>query len=133
MLAYRNSGFLLSSNVDPFPFPPVASVASPQPRTPARSATPKTPFPVHAGAESPPAAELGVALVAVAALSVLANLRPGFAVIGNAGEARRLIPLQATAPRRPRAQAGGKALQADLTDMQATGLGAAAEYHKLGL
>lgn len=133
MLAYRNIGFLLSSNVDPFPFPPVASVARPQPRTPARSATPKTPFPVHAGAEPPPAAGLGAALVAAVALSVLANLRFSFAVIGNAGEARRLIPLQATAPRRPRAQAGGKALQADLTDMQATGLGAGAEYHKLGL
>lgn len=89
-----------------------------------------TPFPVHAGAGSPPAAELGEALVAVGALSVLANLRVGFEVIGNAGKGRRLIPLQA---RRPGAQAGGKALQANLTDMQATGSGAAAEYHKLGL
>lgn len=133
MLAYRSSGCLLSSNVDPLPLPPVASVASPQPKTPARSATPKTPFPVHAGAESPPAAEPGSGFAAVVALPVLANLRVGFAVIDNAGEDRGLAPLQETAARRPRAQAGGRALQADLTDMQATGLGAAAEYHKLGL
>lgn len=59
MLAYQMGGCLLSSSVDPFPFLPIASVASPQPRTPATRATPKTPFPVHAGAESPPAAELG--------------------------------------------------------------------------
>jgi len=133
MLAYRMSGCLLSSNVDPFPFLPVASVASPQPRTPARRATPKTPFPVHARAESPPGAELDSALLAVVALSVLAFLLFGFAVIGNASDGRRLIPLQETAARRPRAQAGGRARQADLTDMQATGLGAAAEYQKLGL
>lgn len=127
MLAYRSSGCLLSSNVDPLPFPPVASDASPQPKTPARSATPKTPFPVHAGAEP------GSAFTGVVALPVLANLRVGFAVIDNAGEGRGLTTLQETAARRPRAQAGGRALQADLTDMQATGLGAAAEYHKLGL
>lgn len=132
MLAYRSSSCLLSSNVDPFPFPPVASVARPQPKTPARSATPRTPLPVHAGAEPPPAAGPGSAFVAAVALPVLAKLRFGFAAIGNAGEGRRLIPLQATAPRRPRAQAGGRALQADLTDMQAT-LGAAAEYYNLGL
>lgn len=133
MLAYRSSGCLLSSNVDRFPPPPTASVASPQPKTPASSATPRTPFPVHAGAESPRAAEPGPVFVAVVAFPVLANLRFGFPVIGNAGEGRMLIPLQATAPRRPRAQAGGRALQVDLTDMQATGLGAAAEYHKPGL
>lgn len=133
MLAYRSSGCLLSSNVEPFPFPPVPSVARPQPKTPARSATPRTPLPVHAGAEPSPAAGPGSAFVAIVALPVLANLRFGFAAIGNAGEGRRLIPLQATAARRPRAQAGGRALQVDLTDMQATGLGAAAEYYKLGL
>jgi hypothetical protein len=76
---------------------------------------------------------LDSALLAVVALSVLAFLWFGFAVIGNASDGRRLIPLQETVARRPRAQAGGRALQADLTDMQATGLGAAAEYQKLGL
>lgn len=133
MLAYRMSGCLLSNNVDPFPSRPVARVASPQPRIPATTATPKTPFPVHAGAESPPAAEPGCVFAAAAELLVLAFLWFGFAAIGNASDGRRLIPLQETAARRPTAKAGGKALQADLTDMQATGLDAAAEYHNLGL
>lgn len=75
--------------------------------------------------------------MAVVTLLVLAFLRFGFAVIGNAGEGRRLTVLQAAAaaaapPTRPRAQVGGRALQANLTDMQATGLDAAAEYHNLG-
>lgn len=132
MLAYCNISCLLSNNMGLFPVPLVAIVASPQPRTPARSATPRTPFPVHAEAESPLAAELGRGSAAVVALPVLAFLRIGFAMIDNAGEGRRLNNVLQAAGRHPRAHAGGKALHADLTDMQATDLGAAAEYHKLG-
>lgn len=123
-LAYRGNGLLPSSNHAPLPFCPVVTDAIPQPSSPAPMATPRTPPPVHSGADSSCLSSRVDRPVWAALVPVLAHLRAGLvgalAKVAAVVEAPLLFPARAARPMLP-VHEGGSALRIELANMQAVG------------